>query len=80
MGGRRGGILVRTPEAQSRGVVSRDGTIWDKKERIGGWPAFVIQKVLEVGIGGWVCVRCKAGGNNEAPLHRRCSGTVWPPS
>ena len=59
MGGRRGSILVRTPEAQSRGVVSRDGTIWDKKERICGWPAFVIQKVMEVGIGRWVCVRCK---------------------
>ena len=59
MGGRRGSILVRTPKAKSRGVVSKGGTIWDKEERIGGWPAFVIQKVLKVGIGGWVCVRCK---------------------
>ena len=59
MGGGRGSILIRTPEAQSRGVVSRGGTIWDEKERISGRPAFVIQKVLEVGIGRWVCVRCK---------------------
>ena len=59
MGGGRGSILIRTPEAQGRGVVSRDGTIWDEKERISGRPAFVIQKVLEVGIGRWVCVRCK---------------------
>ena len=49
MGGGRGSILIRTPEAQSRGVVSRDGTIWDEKERISGRPAFVIQKVLEGG-------------------------------
>ena len=34
MGGGRGSILIRTPEAQSRGVVSRGGTIWDEKERI----------------------------------------------
>ena len=59
MGGGRGSILIRTPEAQSRGVVSSGGTIWDEKERISGGPAFVIQKVLEVGIGRWVCVRCK---------------------
>ena len=59
MGGGRGSILIRTPEAQSRGVVSRDGTIWDEKERISGRPAFVIQKVLEVGIGRRVCGRCK---------------------
>ena len=57
MGGGRGSILIRTPEAQSRGVFPRGGAIWDEKERISGRPAFVIKKVLEEGIGGWVCVR-----------------------
>ena len=81
MGGGRGSILIRTPEAQSRGVVPRDGTIWDEKERISGRPAFVIQKVLEVGIGRWVCVRSKGEeGISRPPLIKGVVVLYGPPA
>ena len=69
MGGGRGSILIRTPEAQSRGVFPRGGAIWDEKERVSGRPAFIIKKVLEEGIRRWVCVRSEGEeGVSRPPL------------
>ena len=66
--GGRGSILIRAPEAQSRGILYRSGVIWDQKERVGGWSTFILEEVCEEGIRKWVCVRAE-----------RKEGVLWPP-
>ena len=59
--------MIRTLEAQSRGIFHRGGAIWDEKERIGGRPTFILEKVCEEGIGRWVCVRSEGEEEGSRP-------------
>ena len=81
MGGGRGSILIRTPEAQSRGVFPRGGAIWDEKERISGRPTFIVEKVCEEGIGRWVCVGSEGEeGVSRPPLKKGVVVLYGPPA
>ena len=81
MRGGRGSILIRTPEAQSRGIFNRGGAIWNEKERVGGRPTFILEKVCEEGIGGWVCVRSEGEeGVSRPPLKKGVVVLYGPPT
>ena len=81
MGGGRGSILIRTAEAQSRGIFPRGGAIWDEKERISGRPTFIVEKVYEEGIGRWVCVRSEGEeGVSRPPLKKGVVVLYGPPA